>query len=156
MSHDARPRQPLCTQIDVGANTPALPPRAYEVEMVRLMRDLVTAQDRQNELLEELVNHLHATQRQKASELGQWKAANPQLARSCRRAAEALGRVQTEFLAGMTREITENYDNLLDGEFLLNEFVDRYGPRFAHLNGLVHVLAQLSGTPNQAKAPSAS
>ena len=156
MSHDSRPRQPLYSQTEVGANAPALPPRAYEMEMIRLMRDLVTGQDRQNELLEELVNHLHATQRQKASELGQWKAANPQLARSCRRAAEALGRAQTEFLASMTHEITENCDNLLDGDFLLNEFVDRYGPRFAHLNGLVHVLAQLSGTAGQVKTHSAS
>jgi hypothetical protein len=53
----------------------------------------------------------------------------------------------------MTREITENYDSLVDGEFMLNEFVDRFGPRLAHLNGLLQVLAQLSSTPNPAGAP---
>ena len=38
----------------------------------------------------------------------------------------------------------------LDGDFLLNEFVDRFGPRLAHLNGVIQVLAQLSSTPNPA------
>jgi hypothetical protein len=34
----------------------------------------------------------------------------------------------------------------LDGEFVLSEFVDRFGPRMAHLNGVLQVLAQISGT----------
>jgi hypothetical protein len=33
---------------------------------------------------------------------------------------------------------------------MLNEFVDRFGPRMAHLNGLLQVLAQLSSTPTPA------
>jgi hypothetical protein len=32
---------------------------------------------------------------------------------------------------------------------MLNEFVDRFGPRIAHLNGLLQVLSQLSAiSPN--------
>ena len=52
----------------------------------------------------------------------------------------------------MTREINENSDVLMDGEFMLNEFVDRFGPRLAHLNGVLQVLAQLSSTPNPANS----
>ena len=44
--------------------------------------------------------------------------------------------------------INDNADVLMDGEFMLNEFVDRFGPRLAHLNGVLQVLAQLSATPN--------
>jgi hypothetical protein len=79
--------------------------------------------------------------------LGQWKQANPDLARNCRVAAEALSQVQVEFLNTMTNEINENADALMDGEFMLNEFVDRFGPRLAHLNGVLQILAQLSSTP---------
>jgi hypothetical protein len=85
--------------------------------------------------------------------LGQWKQANPQLARSCRVAAEALSKVQVEFLDGMTNEIQENSEALLDGEFVLNEFVDRYGPRMAHLNGVLQMLAQLGSAPNLTTNP---
>ena len=68
-------------------------------------------------------------------------------------AAEALGKGQTEFLESLTAEVTANYENLLDGEFMLNEFVDRYGPRLAHLNGVLQALSQLSHTPDNANSP---
>jgi hypothetical protein len=63
-------------------------------------------------------------------------------------AAEALSRVQTEFLENLTIDVKDNYDNLVDGDFALNEFVDRYGPRLAHLNGVLQVLSQLSAPGN--------
>ncbi len=151
-----RPRPPLFSQIDVAqtAYSPTPPGAArHDGEQVQLLHQLVAGQDRQNELLEELVNLLGTSQKQRANELGQWKQANPRLAKSCRVAAESLGKVQTEFLDGVTREVNENFEALLDGEFMLNEFVDRFGPRMAHLNGLLQVLSQLSATPDPANTP---
>jgi hypothetical protein len=151
-----RSRQPLYTQIDVSqaAYPPASQVTRNEIaEQTRLLREMVSAQDRQNELLEELINQLSSAGKQRATELGQWKQANPHLARSCRIATEALGKVQTEFLENLTQEISTNYDSLLDGEFMLNEFVDRFGPRMAHLNGLLQVLSQLSAMPNPTNTP---
>ena len=155
MSHEQqRTRPPLFSQIDVNpAAYAGTPGGRQDLEQTRLLREILSAQDRQNELLEELVNHLGSAQKQRANELGQWKQANPHLARNCRRAAEALGKVQAEFLESLTTEVSENYENLLDGEFMLNEFVDRFGPRMAHLNGLLQVLSQLSATPNPTIAP---
>jgi hypothetical protein len=157
MSHEPqRTRPPLFSQIDVSPT--AYPPAGgarQDAEQTRLLRELLSAQDRQNELLEEMVNQMTAVQKQRNAELGQWKQANPHLARSCRMAAEALGKVQTEFLESLTNEGNENYENLLDGEFMLNEFVDRFGPRMAHLNGLLQVLSQLSAIPNPTSTPNA-
>jgi len=121
--------------------------------IIGLLRQIVVGQEKQRRLLEELVQHASATQRQRATELGQWKEANPELARRCRRAAETLGRVQNEFLQNLTNEVTDNEESLMDGEFMLNEFVDRFGPRLAHLNGVLQVLSQLSVTPESAKSP---
>jgi len=152
-----RPRPPLFSQIDVAQGAYASPPhpagKGQEAEQTRLLRELLAAQDRQNELLEEMVGQFSNAQKQRATELGQWKQAHPRLARNCRMAAESLGRIQTEFLESLTQEINTNYENLLDGEFMLNEFVDRFGPRMAHLNGLLQVLSQLSATPNPTNAP---
>jgi hypothetical protein len=50
----------------------------------------------------------------------------------------------------MTDDINEQSEDLVDGEFVLNEFIDRYGPRLAHLNGVIQVLAQLSSVPDPA------
>lgn len=157
MSQDQpRSRPPLYSQIDVtqtAYTSPAVGPGGPGAEQTRLLRGLLAGQDRQNELMEELVNLLGAAQKQRANELGQWKQANPRLARNCRRAAEALGRIQTEFLESLTEEIAENVETLVEGEFMLNEFVDRFGPRMAHLNGLLQVLSQLSATPDAANTP---
>lgn len=159
MSDDQRPRPTFFSQIDISnSGTTSSPPQGLSgtAEVAYLLRELLSAQDRQNELLEELVGQLGASQRQRATELGQWKQANPELARSCRLAAESLGKVQTEYLANLTEEINENYEILRDGEFMLNEFVDRFGPRVAHLNGLLQVLTQLSSNPDQVNTSSTS
>jgi hypothetical protein len=151
-----RAHQPLFTQIDVSSNANPPLPQSARVEMAeqtRLLRELLMAQDRQNELLEELINQIGAPVKQRATELGQWKQANPHLARSCRQATEALGKIQTEFLENLTQEISANCESLMDGEFMLNEFVDRFGPRMAHLNSLLQVLAQLSAMPNPTNTP---
>jgi predicted DsbA family dithiol-disulfide isomerase len=108
-----------------------------------MLGQLIAAQDRQNELMEELIEQMGTAQRQRSAELGQWKQSNPELAHNCREAAETLGRVQTRFLENVTEEINDNSDCLMDGDFMLNEFVDRFGPRLAHLNGVLQVLSQL-------------
>jgi len=156
MSEKNGPHPSYFSQIDVshGSPTPMVPSgMAMYAEMTGLLRALLAAQDRQNELIEEMVNQLGAAQRQRAVELGQWKQANPGLARSCRMAAEALSRIQTEYLETLTEEIGDNFETLRDGEFMLNEFVDRFGPRIAHLNGLLQVLSQLSATPDPSNSP---
>ena len=137
-------------RIDVSADptpTPASGGQSAEAAVVALLRQLVVAQNKSNQLLEELVQQQNVTQRQRATELGQWKDANPDLARCCRSAAETLSRVQTEFLKSLTDEVVDNEDALMDGDFMFNEFVDRFGPRLAHLNGVLQVLSQLSTMP---------
>ena len=140
---------PPVFRIDVSADTGAAATSGYDANtvMIALLRQVVTAQVKTNQLLEELVQHHNAAQRQRALELGQWREANPDLARGCRAAAETLSRVQTQFLRNLTADVLDNEENLIDGDFMLNEFVDRYGPRLAHLNGVLQVLSQLSSIP---------
>lgn len=149
MSEETGPVSPIF-RIDVSAE--AQPSSGQSVDpnvvMIALLREVVAGQQRQTKLLEDLLQQTVAVQKQRMGELQQWKEQNPRLARACRRAAETLSRVQTQFLENMTEEISDNEECLLDGEFMLNEFVDRFGPRLAHLNGVLQVLAQLgSGMP---------
>jgi hypothetical protein len=129
-------------RIDVSAESESTQPSS-ERTAIDLLRQLVAGQQQQNRLLEELVQQQVAVNKQRANELQQWKNANPELARSCRAAAETLSRVQTQFLDVLTEEIADSEEHLIEGEFMLNEFVDRFGPRLAHLNGVLQVLAQL-------------
>ena len=141
MSYEHEPISPMF-RIDVSAESESTQP-SNERTAIDLLRQLVAGQQQQNRLLEELVHQQVAVNKQRANELQQWKNANPELARSCRAAAETLSRVQTQFLDVLTEEIADSEEHLIEGEFMLNEFVDRFGPRLAHLNGVLQVLAQL-------------
>lgn len=136
-------------RIDVSAEADSeATPASNERVVIELLRALVAGQQQQNRLLEDMVQQQAAAHKQRVNELQQWKNANPDLARSCRSAAETLSRVQTQFLDSLTEEIQDSEDHLMEGEYMLNEFVDRFGPRLAHLNGVLQVLAQLgSGEP---------
>jgi len=155
MSNEPHESSPVF-RIDVSADpssTPASSVQSADASVVALLRQMVVGQNRANQLLEELVQQQNVTQRQRATELGQWKDANPDLARCCRTAAETLNRVQTEFLKSLTDEVVDNEDALMDGDFMFNEFVDRFGPRLAHLNGVLQVLSQLSTMPTPSNQP---
>lgn len=150
-NRERQPSQtPLFGHIDVSTHAANQQGNGSVTEM---LTEMVTAQNRQNELLEQLIQQMSAAQRQRSNELGQWKQANPRLAKRCRDAAETLGQIQTQFLETVTEEIEENSDSMMDGEFMLNEFVDRFGPRLAHLNGVLQVLSQLSSIPAAQDGP---
>ena len=151
-SQDRRAASPLYTQLEISSSQGSQPLHGVTrlEEQTDLLRDILASQDRTNELLEELVAAMGAMQKQRMQELNQWKQANPRLAQSCREAAEGLSQVQVRFLAKMTEEVNDTVEDLMEGDFMLNEFVDRYGPRLAHLNGVIQVLAQLSSIPNPA------
>ncbi len=135
----------LFTQVDISAAGNAATPSVSELDQTRLLREILKAQDRQNELLEEMLAHLTAGQRQRNQEMQQWKSANSALAERCRTAAESLTKVQSEFLKTVAEEVNANCEFFEDGEYMLHEFLDKYGPRLVHLNGVLQVLAQLSG-----------
>ncbi|MEM0925800.1 MAG: hypothetical protein AAGJ83_07165 [Planctomycetota bacterium] len=144
-SFEQEPLSPIF-RIDVSAESEGEPRKSKEQIMIDLLRHLVAGQQQQNQLLEQLIQQNNAANEQRVSELQQWKDANPELSRACRSAAETLSRVQTRFLDSMTEEIADSEDSLEESEFMLHEFVDRFGPRLAHLNGVLQVLAQLGNS----------
>ena len=150
MSFHKQLHRHFITQIDVSAETTSFTSNRQSTlsEISHCLWSMRAAQERQNELLEELVVQISYMHRQRMHELASWKQANPDLSYFCKLAADKLGKVQTEMLSTITTEVEDGYEMLLDSEFALGEFVDRFGPRFAHLNGLLQVLAQLGNAPD--------
>jgi len=150
----------LYTQIDVFPTFS--PPQSvtekpvtagHSPQLYGLLSELVSVQDRQTALLEELVSTIAHTQRRRIVELGLWKLSHPELAEYCKRAAKKLERIQADMLSSITEEIETNSDVLFDSEFGLNEFIDRFGTRFLQLNSLLQVLTQLGNAPDLQIAP---
>lgn len=149
MSRDPQQASQLFSQIDITASSQgdaSMRSHRHENEQTELLHQILAALDRNNDLLEDVVANALANQRQRGDELQRWRQANPGLARNCKQAAESLAQVQAEFLHNLTAEVEENADAMGDGEFVFNEFVDRFGPRLAHLNGVLQMLSQLGQT----------
>ena len=151
MSHDHPASPSLFSPVEVSSSAggdDATPPG----ENTQLMRDILTGIDRQNELLEQLLTAMTASQRQRSAELAAWRKSNPRMARDCRNAVELLGRAQTAHLRRLLDEVEDQGEAVIDGEFLLNELIDRFGPRMAHLHSLLQVMGQLGGNPSRTEA----
>jgi hypothetical protein len=157
MANEQVPLSPVFS-IDVTAAesqpAPPAPARGSDVgnALIQLTKQLIEMQKRQNTLLEQLlqINHqvLQANNQanaQRQSEITQWRKANPDLVRSCQSALELLSGVQTEFLKSLTDEVEDQHETLSESEYAFNDFLDRYGPRMAHLNGVLQVLGHLAG-----------
>ena len=139
------------TQIDIssamgGSGQPASLVGG-SAETAQLLRDMVALQQKTCELLTEVLAQVSLQQRQRNAELKAWREANPDLAASCRQAADSLSKVHTEFLAAVAREACDNAEDYADSEYALGEFIDRYGPRLAHFNGVMQMFAQLATPP---------
>jgi uncharacterized protein with von Willebrand factor type A (vWA) domain len=163
MSNDPGPLSPVFSinvSADAGnanagardANTSSRERVDVGMTLVALTRQLIEMQARQHQVTEQLLQVskqvLQSTTQansQRQNELQQWRNAHPELVRSCRSALETLSAVQTEFLQKMADEVEGSKEELSDSEYMFSDFLDRYGPRMAHLNGVLQVLNHLCG-----------
>ena len=68
---------------------------------------------------------------------------------------ESLGQleqVHSALMGELVNHVAENHENLVDGEFALTDFVDRFGPRLAHLNTMLAVLRPLAAAARKPDA----
>ena len=54
------------------------------------------------------------------------------------------GQGKSALMAELVNHVAENHENLVEGEFALTDFVDKFGPRLAHLNTMLAVLRPLA------------
>jgi hypothetical protein len=145
MSQDPRLFSPVFS-IDVctDAHTAAASTKIDANELiVNLLQKLVDGQQHELKLLSEIAHWTGLGHKQRAQEITSWKDANPDLARSCRIASEALLKVQNDYIHKLTEEAADGYETMMDSEFMLQEFIDRFGPRMAHLGGVLHMVSSL-------------
>ncbi len=158
MSQPVRPQSPLFTQMDATLTPPihvqaaAVPPAGLTpMHLLQvqtgLLRDMLTAMDRQNELLEELVTHVTAQQKHRTQELNNWKQANPRLSKDCKLAADLLARVQTDYLQEITDESTPTSRICRRATSCSTNLSIALGRVLRHLNGMLQVLGQLGSQP---------
>jgi len=148
MADQTRQSVPLNMQVvDISPAVVALAPDgaigASDI-VVRLLHDILQAQRQQLEIHREMLQLARENRQRQHAELEAWQRENQHVVERCREVLGTLSRVHSGMLSEMADYIRENDETLLESEFSISEFVDRFGPRLHHLSAMLGVLKQVS------------
>jgi hypothetical protein len=122
---------------------PAPEPPTPAREIADLLRQLVGLQQEQIGLLKAQLAGQDSGAKWRAF-LGRWEEEFPQIGSACKQALPVLERTYL----GLVRELTERVNAAeaadLDDEFVLGEFLDRFGIRLGQLGNILSQLAPLA------------
>jgi hypothetical protein len=113
-------------------------------QSMELQRQTLELQRQQLELAREVAQVSREQRARQMAELERWQAGHENVLENCRESLTHLEQVHAALMGELANYVSENYENLLDGEFALTDFVDRFGPRLAHLNTMLAVLRPLA------------
>jgi hypothetical protein len=118
-------------------------------EIAELLRQLVGLQQEQNGLLKAQLAGQDSGAKWRAF-LARWEDEFPQIGSACKRALPTLERAYLGLVCELTERVNAAEAAELDDEFVLGEFLDRFGIRLGQLG---NILSQLAPLAEAAPAP---
>jgi hypothetical protein len=116
-------------------------------------RQSLELQKQQLELAREAAQISREQRARQIAELERWQSGHEKILDHCKESLASLEQVHAALIAEMASYVEENHENLVDGEFALTDFVDRFGPRLAHLNTMLAVLRPLAAAVRKTETP---
>jgi hypothetical protein len=117
-------------------------PVAAPGELAELLRQLIAVQQEQVALLKAQAANQDGSARWRAF-LARWESEFPGIGTACKQALPVLERAYLTLVRELTDKIASDPDALTD-EFVLAEFLDRYGMRTGQMANLISQLAPLA------------
>jgi hypothetical protein len=112
--------------------------------LLNLQTQILDVQRQQLELAREAAQISREQRARQLAELERWQTGHEPVLEHCRESLANLEQIHAALMGELANYVTENHENLIDGEFALTDFVDRFGPRLAHLNTMLAVLRPLA------------
>jgi chromosome segregation ATPase len=113
-------------------------------QTLELQRQSLEIHRQQLELTREAAQSAREQRARQFSELERWQAGHEAVLEPCKESLVHLEQIHAALMGDLTEYVRENHENLIDGEFALTDFVDRFGHRLAHLNTMLAVLRPLA------------
>ncbi len=117
-----------------------------------MLRQGFELQRQQLEFTREMVQVSREQRSRQGAELERWQSGHEHVIEACRETLGRLEQVHAALMGDMANYVEENHENLLEGDFSLSDFVDRFGPRLAHLNTMLAVLRPLAATQRKSES----
>ena len=116
-----------------------------------IQRQILENKRQQLELAREAAQVSRDQRARQVAELERWQNGHEHILEHCKETLSNLEQVHAALMADMANYVSDNHENLVDGEFALTDFVDRFGPRLAHLNTMLAVLRPLAASMKKAE-----
>ena len=113
-------------------------------QTLEVHRQMLEMQRQQLDISREMVQVNREQRARQGAELERWQAGHEHVLDSCRETLGELEQVHASLMGELANYVEDNHENLLEGDFSLSDFVDRFGPRLAHLNTMLAVLRPLA------------
>ena len=123
---------------------------SIQSQTLDVQRQILENQRQQLELAREAAQIARDQRSRQVAELERWQNSHEGVIDNCREALGQLETVHSALMADLARYVDENHENLVEGDFSLSDFVDRFGPRLAHLNTMLAVLRPLAAAQKKA------
>jgi len=121
-------------------------------QTLEIQRQILEMQRQQLEISRELIQVNREQRARQGAELERWQAGHEPLLDTCRETLGKLEQVHASLMGELANYVEDNHENLLEGDFSLSDFVDRFGPRLAHLNTMLAVLRPLAAANRKAES----
>ncbi|MGB0067193.1 MAG: hypothetical protein WBQ11_04025, partial [Isosphaeraceae bacterium] len=106
----------------------------------------------QLDLARETVQVSREQRARQGAELERWQVGHDHVLDACRDTLGRLEQVHASLMGELANYVEDNHENLLEGDFSLSDFVDRFGPRLAHLNTMLAVLRPLAAAQRKTES----
>ena len=113
-------------------------------QTLEFQRQQLELQRQQMELTREAAQINREQRARQVADLERWQSGHEFVLDQCKESLASLEQVHASLMGEMAIYIRENHEHLMDGDFVLTDFVDRFGPRLAHLNTMLAVLRPLA------------
>lgn len=117
-----------------------------------MQRQMLEMMRQQTEMLRETTQVARDQRARQVADLERWQQGHAEILENCQESLGKLEQVHASLMADLAQYVDENHENLVEGDFALSDFVDRFGPRLAHLNTMLAVLRPLAAAAQRKAA----
>ncbi len=117
---------------------------ALQSQTLDIQRQVLQSQQQQLELAKEAAHVAREQRGRQIAELERWQAGHDRVIEQCRESLGQLEQVHSALMGELVNHVADNHENLVEGDYALTDFVDKFGPRLAHLNTMLAVLRPLA------------
>ena len=121
-------------------------------QTLEAQRQMMEMQRQQLEISRELLQVNREQRSRQIAELEKWQSGHEPILDLCKDTLGKLEQVHAALMRELGNYVDEYHENLLEGDFSLSDFVDRFGPRLAHLNTMLAVLRPLAAANRKPEA----